>query len=184
MYALSMTIIANLALPAQYIEVPVEVQYPLLLKILTFDRNLKSRVGAELVLGVVYQGKYKASEQAKNLFIRQLQQSAINRVEGIPIRPTTIDLDQSDLGAFITAEKVDLLYILPLRAYDLAQISQTSSSYKVLTLTGVPAYVEAGMAVGIGVKGDRPQIIINLSAAKKAGADFSSQILKLAKVIQ
>jgi hypothetical protein len=48
----------------------------------------------------------------------------------------------------------------------------------------VPDYVGAGCAVGIGTEGEKPLIIINLPAAKAEGADFSSQLLQLAKVIE
>jgi hypothetical protein len=52
-----------------------------------------------------------------------------------------------------------------------------------LTLTGVAEYVRAGIAVGIGVRDDRPEILVNLAAARAAGADFSAQLLLLARVI-
>lgn len=175
---------SDLVLLAQNLEVPIEVQYALLLKILTFDRNLNNRVGTEIVLGVVYQKKFKMSEQTKDLLVQQMTESAIKTVDGIPIRYTIIDVDREDLSQQVARDPVDLLYITPLRAFDLDEINKISANFQVLTLTGVPDYVESGIAVGIGIKGDRPLIIIHLASAKKAGADFSSQILKLAKVIQ
>jgi iron complex outermembrane receptor protein len=58
-----------------------------------------------------------------------------------------------------------------------------SRAKKIMTLTGVPDYVELGLSVAIGIKGRKPQITINLPAAKAEGINFSSQLLKLAKVI-
>lgn len=42
----------------------------------------------------------------------------------------------------------------------------------------------AAQSVGIDLTGDRPDIVINLPAAKAEGADFDAQLLKLARVIQ
>ena len=48
---------------------------------------------------------------------------------------------------------------------------------------GVPVFVEDGLAVGIAMKGNRPLVVINLTASKAEGADFSSQLLHIAKII-
>jgi hypothetical protein len=37
--------------------------------------------------------------------------------------------------------------------------------------------------VGIGSKAGKPKILINLKASREEGADFSSQLLKLSKII-
>ena len=169
---------------AQEMIVPVETQFNLFLKILTFDRNLKARVGDELVIGLVYQGKFRVSLNARNEAVKALSKSPINKIEGIPIRQVSIDLDESDLDSTVFKEGVDVLYISPLRAVVIKKITDLSRAKKITTLTGVPEYVESGLAVGIGTKGEKPLIIINLLAAKKEGADFSSQLLKLAKVIE
>ena len=64
------------------------------------------------------------------------------------------------------------------------KITNLSRDKKILTLTGVPDYVDSGLTVGIGTKGRKPRIIINLLAAKAEGADFSSGLLNLAKVVK
>jgi hypothetical protein len=48
---------------AQDMPVPVEVQVPLLLKILAFDRALASTPSATLVVGVVFQGRNRTSSE-------------------------------------------------------------------------------------------------------------------------
>ena len=62
-------------------------------------------------------------------------------------------------------------------------IIDISRREKIITLTGVPEYVNMGLAVGIDIRENRPQIVINMSAAKAEGADFSSQLLKLSKIV-
>jgi hypothetical protein len=169
---------------AQEMPVPVKVQIPLFLKILTFDRKLKTRVGDEIVIGVVYQRKFRKSLNVKERFVDMMDESSITKVEDIPIRQVSIDIDKTDLAGAVSRNNIDILYVAPLRALGVKRITGVSRAKRILTLTGVPDYVESGLAVGIGIKGEKPRVIINSPAAKAEGADFSSQLLKLAKVIK
>ena len=168
---------------AQETAVPVEVQFPLFLKILTFDRNLKARVGDEIVIGIVHQSRFRTSLNVKDDFVDVMNRSPIKKVKDIPVRQVPIDIDKSNLGKAISKNKVDILYITPVRALGMEKIAGVSRARKVITLTGIPDYIKSGLAVGIGVKGGKPWIIINLPAAKAEGANFSSRLLILAKVI-
>ena len=171
----------TLILLAQEIAVPIEVQFPIFLKILTFDRNFKTRVGDEIVIGIVYQKKFKRSLIVKDELINVINNSAVKKVENIPIRQVSIDIDKTDLESI---NKVDVLYITPIRALAISNITMLSQAKKIMTFTGVPNYVELGIAGSIGIKGGKPLIIINLPAAKAENVNFSSQLLKLAKVIK
>lgn len=182
--AIALAILLPAASLADEMAVPTEIQFPLLLKTLTFDRNLKSRVGDEIVIGLVYQSKFKASLNAKEQLTKVAKESSISSIEGIPIRLVAIDLEEAGLESSLSKKEVDILYVAPLRALEIKAITEVSRAKQITTLTGVPRYVEKGLAVGIGTKEEKPEIIINLPAAKAEGADFSSQLLKLAKIIK
>lgn len=167
-------------------DVPVEidVQVPILLNVLSFDRNLKQRVGSEVVLGVLFQEKFRQSLDAKNQVASYLKKSRTNRIDSIPLRVVFLDLlDTLELKLVLEKEKINILYIAPLRAVSVAEIAMLSQSLKITSLTGIPEYCELGIVVGVGSKGGNPLIIINLAAANASGNDFSSRLLKLAKVI-
>ncbi len=169
---------------AQEIETPVEVHIPIFLKVLSFDRNLRKRVGDEIVLGIVFQAKFRKSLNVKNQAEKFLEQLTGNKIGDIPLRIVPLALD--DMAGLKTAflkEKVAILYITPLRAVDIKNLVFVCRSFHITTLTGVPEYCEAGVAVSVGAKGGSPLIIINQDAAETEGADFSSQLLKLAKII-
>lgn len=168
---------------AEEMPVPMEMQFPLFLKILTFDRNLRERAGNEIVIGIVYQSKFRTSLEIKDALVEVMDKSSIKKIEEIPVRCVAIDVDNTNLGDAISKSKVNVLYITPLRALELKRIIRVSRAQKLTTLTGVPDYVGSGLAVGIGVKGKNPRIIINLPAARAEGSNFSSQLLRLAKVI-
>lgn len=179
-------VLALCARPArsQEMPVPVKMQYPLLLKILTFDRQLKVRNPDEIVIGIVYQTKFRASLNAKNELLGAASDSKLRRIESMPVRCVSIDLDNTTLKEALQDDPLSVLYIAPLRVTDMKEVAAFSRRNKVLTFTGVPDYVEAGVSVGIDTKGDRPLIIINLTSAKAEGSDFNAQFLKLAKVVQ
>jgi hypothetical protein len=54
----------------------------------------------------------------------------------------------------------------------------------VVTLASVPAYVGAGLAIGVALRDGRPHILINLAASRLEGADLASELLKLATIVE
>lgn len=162
----------------------MDVQYPLFLKILTFDRQLDQRAGREVVIGVVYQDRVRASWLAKDEFLGVVANSAIKRIRNTPVRavPIAVDADEK-FEAELIRKGVDVLYVAPLRAHDVRKITRLSQKRQILTLTGVPEYVESGVAIGIGIAGDTPEILVNLECARKEGADLHANLLRLAKLV-
>jgi hypothetical protein len=75
------------------------------------------------------------------------------------------------------------LYITPLLNVDFRSITATTRLYDVTTLTGVRDYVHLGISVGLGAMAERPEIILNLTAAEAEGINFSSRLLSIATVI-
>jgi hypothetical protein len=55
----------------------------------------------------------------------------------------------------------------------------------ILTITGVPSYVEGGISIGLGLKSNsKPEILVNMGSIKSEKHDISSQLLKLAKIVK
>ena len=184
-WAILLIILYGVVASAQEMPVPIKIQYELFLKILTYDRSFKKRVGDEIVIGIVYQRRFRISLNVKNELVEVIEKSSTKKLEEIPIRYVPIDLDDEPaLTDAISRNSIDILYVAPLRALELKTITELSRQKQVMTLTGVPDYVKSGLAVGIGLKGKRPQIIINLPAAKAEGVDFRAQLLKVAKIIK
>ena len=180
-------LIAASTTAAQEEVAPAKLQYALFMKILTLDRELAPRVGEELVIGVVYQPQVRESWLAKDDFMDVTATSSIRSVRGIPVRCVSIaiaDLNLSELGKQIEQHHVDALYIGPLRTIDIGKLASVARQHHVSTLSGIPGYVESGLAVGVGLKGQKPEILINLEAARAEGADFNAQLLRLARVVK
>jgi hypothetical protein len=169
---------------SQEMATPPKLQFKLLSRILTFDRSINTQRGNVLVIGILYQGGVVSSVDAGTEFLDEALHYD-SSATGLSIRCVGIDVGTvRDIAAAIRKESVDLLYVTPLRSIDIGTIGEVSARLKILTFTGVPEYTETGVAVGLDLKGGRPEIIINLPQAKREGADFDSQFLKVARIIR
>ncbi|HEY7614921.1 MAG TPA: YfiR family protein [Gemmatimonadales bacterium] len=172
---------------AQDTPVPVELQVQIMVKILNFDRKLPERVGGRLTVGVLYQGRYRTSANVGGEVCRTLMglpRAALGALETLQLSCLAIDLDETpDLAAALKRERIQVLYVSPLRAFAVEDVVALTRAGRITTLTGVPRYVETGCAIGVDMKGDRPEILINLPASRAEGAELNAQLLKLARVV-
>jgi YfiR/HmsC-like len=170
-------------LAAQDMPVPVEVQVPLLLKILAFDRALTGTQSDSLVVGIAFQGRNRTSSEIGAEARRQLTAGGRQAVAGRAIRVVAIDLDATDdISAILLRDSVRVLYVAPLRAVAISSVAAATRQRLVVSFTGIPRYVEQGLSVGIDVDGTHPQIVINLPASRAEGALFAADLLKLARI--
>ena len=51
-------------------------------------------------------------------------------------------------------------------------------------MTGVARYLDDGIGLGVGLRGGRLRILVNLDACRFEGADLSAEVLKLAELIR
>ena len=175
---------ANLPVAAQGMDLPVETQIPIFLKLLTFDRNLSTGAGTELVVGLLFQGGNRESLTVRRSAEAELKKAG-QAFEGLTIRIVSIDLEsEADLGRRLQVDSVDAVYIAPLRAVDLRDLLKTTRAAHVRSFSGVTRFVNQGVAMGVTLRGDLPQILVNLPAAREEGSDYPAQVLKLARVVE
>ncbi|HAR35320.1 MAG TPA: hypothetical protein DCR87_00145 [Acidobacteria bacterium] len=161
----------------------------LLKKILGFERNWKGRAGQELVIGILYQKGSSISSWIMEDWLNLLSQMSESdrQLEGVPISFQKIELDAtSSLEAILIENKIHILYITPLETKNIArtlnEIVRICGKLKIGTFTAVPEYLDSGVAISFQLKDEKSQIVINLEASRAQGFDFSSQLLRLAKI--
>jgi hypothetical protein len=169
---------------AQAMDLPVETQIPIFLKLLTFDRNLSTSPGTELVVAILFQGGNRESVEVRRQAETELRKAA-QMFEGLTTRVVLIDLDQEEqLAERLQHDSVEAIYVGPLRAFDIKALLKVSRSAHIRTFSGVSRFVSQGVAMGATLRGDLPQILVNLPAARAEGADYPAQVLKLARVLE
>lgn len=164
--------------------IPVDQQLTLFLKVLTADRNATTPSAAPLLIGVVFQQEVPPSRAAKDELLAAIERSRPGGSGRAPVRTVLFEVGSPDGRARLAAvDALGALYVAPLRDFPVERISSVSRARKILTVTGVPGYVDAGLAVGFEARLGSPLIIVNHEASLAEGADFSSKLLKLARVI-
>jgi len=78
----------------------------------------------------------------------------------------------------------DMLYIGPSERYQITQIINTIKNMPILTIGDTEGFAEKGVIINLYMEDDKVRFEININACKKAGLVISSQLLKLARIIQ
>ena len=157
--------------------VPAELQAPIIANLWQFDRNFPRR--GPITLGVLYQEKYRTSFVAAHELCDAFLRTRL------PVRCVLIDISVPvQLADLLAGHDIDAVYFTPLRAVDVAVLLLPLRTKRIRSVTSVDEYVTSGVALGLALRGDHAQIVVNLPAARMEGSDFSSQLLKLARVIQ
>ena len=168
-------------LAAQDMDVPMRVQMPILLKVISFDRQLHTRAPRDVVIGVIMQGGNRASVAAHDQAIEILT-AAGTTVDGIPVRVITFDLDRQSVREVFANVALTHVYVTPLRAVDIGELATQARAAGVTTMTGVAEHLGRGISIGVGLRAGRPKILVNVRAARAEGAELSAELLKLAEL--
>jgi hypothetical protein len=156
--------------------VPVDVQTELFVNIGKHDRNFDP--SRPMILGIVYQDELPESVAVKNEVIASVKMRNL-QITCVPLEARSMQLVRKRL----METEANVVYIAPLRAIDIGEIARIARERGIRTATGVPEYVDQGIAVGIGLRNKRPLIIVNLAATRAEGSAFSSQLLSLARIV-
>ena len=163
---------------------PEEIQATLLLKILTYDRSLEDRVKDTIHVGIVYLAEKDQSRKNKDAMVEYLKLNQDKTINGSPFRIMEIKYGtETNLGETTKRNDIDVIYVTCGADNVVESISRLARTHGIMTITGQPSYVNRGLAVGLGIKEQKPEIIINLPSARAEGSDFSSSLLKLCRVI-
>jgi hypothetical protein len=182
--ALGLALLGAGPLGAETMALAADVQIPLLLKVLTYDRNFERKAGKELAIGIVHDPSDRDSAKATDEVGTTLFKLTSRTVKGLPLKYYTIEFTgAADLERFVKEKKISVLYLAPGNAKNLPVLLKVAEDLDLTTLTGVPDYVRRGAMVGIGVNQDKPQILINLASARAGGSDFDASLLRIATVL-
>jgi hypothetical protein len=182
--ALSLALLLGRLAGAEAMALNAEAQVPLLLKVLTYDRNFERKAGRELAIGIVHDPSDRDSAQATDAVGSALFKLASRTVKGLPLKYYTIEYTgPADLERFVKEKRISALYVAPGSVKSLPALLKLSDELDLITLTGIPDYVRRGVAVGIGLNQDKPQIFINLASARAQGSDFDASLLRIATVL-
>jgi hypothetical protein len=157
----------------------------ILVRALSYDANLKDRVGDDLVIAVVGR-KGNVSSEACSTGMRQgLGVLSGARVAGVPLKVMQFWYGGIEpLASAVGPQGIDALYLCEGLEGDLPAILDVAKKNQILTMCGSEEQVNRGTALGVVFIESKPTLFVNLTAAKSAGAALSSDLLRVARVIR
>ena len=176
--ALVLILLSAIARPAhaETSPIPAAVQLLLFGKIWMFDRSVANN--AHIVVAVLYQSSLRSSAEAKDQLIAAVRASG-SKIQCIPV---ALD-DVENVARELQRVKADVFYVTEMRGINIPDVVRISRARHIKTITVAEGYVEAGVAIGLRVRNDKPVIVVNLSAAKAEGSDLTAQLLRFSIVI-
>ena len=161
-----------------------DVRAKLLLKVLSYDRQLAQRSGGHLVLAVVTDPAAPAAVRKDTARMVDALRAAAERFKVAKMRATVVAVELGpDLAATLAAQGATAVYAVPSTAQAPVVAAAALARHAPTLTTGREAVV-AGMAVGIFDKGGRPGILINLPVAKALGMKLDAKLLRFAELLR
>lgn len=162
----------------QEMPVPASVQGELIPKILLLNKSFSDK--KEINLGIVYNKYLRGSAETMNIISEKVKSSDID----LKIHPIPIEISElNDIKGTLNNYSLDAIYIAPLRGTNLRAIKSFCKENKIITLCGTPELIADYFSIGFDIENNKVKIDINIKTALEEGADFSSHLLKIARVI-
>jgi hypothetical protein len=165
------------------VAVPVPLQMELLVKVASYDKNLPARAAvAARVLILVKSGDPQSSHVAQTAKLA-LQGKTLNR---LAVETSEVVFsDGPGVAQSIKEKGAAILYAAPgFDPNDMQSVARSLRGVSVLSAGSLARFVETGMVLGFDLVGGKPKLLVHLRRARDQGVDLSSQVLKLAKVIE
>jgi len=181
--ALAASLVTSRAL-AEEVSVPVSLQIDLLLKVASYDKNLRRRAGDRVLVAVLVNPKDADSGRVAAQALAALAEAS--EVDGLPVTPLSVEYtDAASLSRLADESHVAVLYVAPgFTPVELDGIAQAFDGKSVLSAGALAKYTERGTVLGFDLVGGKPKLLVHLARAKRQKVELSSAVLKLMRVIE
>jgi uncharacterized protein DUF4154 len=169
---------------AEEVSVPVSLQMDLLLKVASYDKNLRRRAGDRVLVAVLVNPKDADSGRVAAQALAALAEAT--DVDGLPVMPLSVEYtDGPALSRLADESRVAVLYVAPgFTPGELDAIAQAFDGHSVLSAGALAKYTERGTVLGFDLVGGKPKLLVHLARAKRQQVELSSAVLKLMRVIE
>jgi hypothetical protein len=157
----------------------------MLTRALAYDYSLRTRARDSLVVALIYKPGSPTSEAAADSLFKSFK--ALNGVKVQGFSPAAVKMpfeSAESLKAAVSAQGVDVVMVCEGLDAEVVAVREVCRALKVMSVGEKLSYVEAGLTIGVIEAGGKPGMVVNLGAAAAENVSFSSELLKLAKVIR
>ncbi len=164
--------------------VPLDKQVAVLLKALSYDRNLEKRSGERLEIAVLYKEGEGAEAEAHEL-AEAFNKAGREGVKGLPVTAQAVVFKSiEELLKQVEIHGFNVFYIHSSLASALSSVQQVTRSEKILSLGGTKKLVERGVALGVYLDRGVPRLVVNARAGIVEGLALDPAIILVATVIE
>ena len=158
----------------------------LILRILSYDRNLSRRASGTVLILVAFLPGNAASESERTRIMSALNAlGARTTVASMPARAAEHPYrDAAGLLAAMRAQRAAAVYVCSGLAGQVSAISGVAREASSLTMTADGDAVRRGLGVGLVADGSQVRLMVNLPAVEAEGARLDAAVLRLAEVIR
>jgi hypothetical protein len=169
---------------AEDVVVPISLQMELMLKVASYDRNLKQRARDRVRIAVLLKAEDADSGRSAAQALKAL--STADAVEELPVERLSVTYtDGPTLALLVRESNVAILYVTP--GFDESEIdamAQALDGVSVLSAGALGKYTARGVVLGFDLVGGKPKLLVNLTIAKRQRVELSSSVLKLMRVVE
>ena len=157
----------------------------LLARAFSYDYALKERAGDSLTVAIVFKGGNSASESSADALLKAFKALEGVKVQGLPLNALKLSWDGAEkMKAAVGMHGIDVLVVCEGLDSEVGAVRDFCRMMKIMSVGETIAYVEAGLTLGVFDTGGKKTLVVNLSAAPQENVSFSSELLRLAKVIR
>ncbi len=179
-------LLALLCASATSADVPAANQAMLVLRILSYDRNVADRSGKEVTIGVLAKAGSSESETMQASIASALADAASHTtVSGLPVKVVKLTwAGAAKLESDLAGSRASALYVGPELGDAVPPLSRISQKRRILTFSEGDGYVNGGVSIALVRRDNRVAIVVNLPDARAEGADLDSALLRIAEVVR
>lgn len=184
---LAVALVLGLAVPprsARAYDASAQNKAVLILRILSYDHNLRMRAGDRVTVLVLHHAYEERSLRAREEIVGSLKQMQRVKVAGLPI--SIVSMPYSDAGGLqnrLAQTRPAAVFVCPGLEADVAAISAITRRASALTIATSEPDVRRGLSIAIVRRDGRDRIIINVAGARAEGARLDAGLLQLATIV-
>jgi uncharacterized protein DUF4154 len=169
---------------ADDVAVPISLQVELLLKVASYDRNLKARAGDQVRIAVLIHQEDADSGRSAAQALKAL--ADVEDIDGLPVERLIMTYtDAAALARQTNEGSLSILYVMPgFDDSEMASIAQALDGVSVLSAGALAKYTAQGVVLGFDLAGGKPKLLVNLERARRQHVELSSSVLKLMRVVE
>jgi len=185
--ALVLALALALLLPGTPTRAQTNTEAALVLRVLSYDRNLRQRSpGREVIVMAVHAAGNSRSERECGALVAAINQLGRSiSVSGMRARAVTHAWSGADaLKRAARAARATGIYLCPGFEPDVDVLAQATRDASLLSISPRESDVRGGLTVGIVRDGRRVRLVINVRAAQAEGARLDAALLRIATVVR